>query len=69
MRDYSATAALHLRMTNRLPDPTNAVTRPAGFLGVSDPAPDRELDDLLLEHPWLETLEPFYVAWELVWPL
>jgi hypothetical protein len=36
-------------------------------MGVSDPAPDRELDDLLVAHPWLETLEPFYVEWELIW--
>lgn len=38
-------------------------------MGVSDPAPDRELDALLFAHPWLESLKPFCVDWELIWPM
>lgn len=29
--------------------------------------PDVELDRLLAIHPWLESLEPFYIDWELIW--
>ncbi len=25
--------------------------------------------DDLLAHPWLKGLEPFYVEWELIWPM
>jgi len=46
---------------------TNLAIWPAGFLGTLDPAPDAELDDLVLVHPWLSTLEPFDIVWELVW--
>jgi hypothetical protein len=33
------------------------------------PADEPELDGVLLAHPWLTGLEPFYVEWELVWPM
>ncbi|HXI43879.1 MAG TPA: hypothetical protein VNH83_28110 [Bryobacteraceae bacterium] len=33
------------------------------------PADDSELDRVLLAHPWLKGLEPFYIEWELVWPM
>jgi hypothetical protein len=46
---------------------TNLAIWPAGFLGTLDPAPDAELDDLVLVHPWLSTLEPFDIVWEVVW--
>jgi len=33
------------------------------------PAEDLELDRVLLAYPWLKGLEPFYIEWELVWPM
>ena len=33
------------------------------------PADELESDGVLLAHPWLKGLEPFYVEWELVWPM
>jgi hypothetical protein len=35
--------------------------------GLADTAPDRELNELLATHPWLEDLQPFYVDWEMIW--
>jgi hypothetical protein len=29
--------------------------------------PDKELDNLLASHPWLENLEPYCIDWELIW--
>lgn len=36
---------------------------------MSDSAVDRESYELLLAYPWLETLEPFNIDWELVWSM
>jgi len=36
-------------------------------VGVTEPPPDPEMADLFLEYPWLATLQPFYVEWELIW--
>jgi hypothetical protein len=30
-------------------------------------APDAELEKLLASHPWLASLKPFYIDWELIW--
>ena len=31
---------------------------------------DRALNDLLaVACPWLDALEPFYIDWELIWPM
>ncbi|MBZ5595252.1 MAG: hypothetical protein LAP39_23655 [Acidobacteriia bacterium] len=29
--------------------------------------PDRELDNLLANDPWLDSLEPFEIVWEMIW--
>jgi hypothetical protein len=29
--------------------------------------PDRELDNPLTNDPWLNSLEPFEIEWELIW--
>ena len=26
-------------------------------------------DNLAAAHPWLDTLEPFAIEWELIWPM
>ena len=26
-------------------------------------------DHLAASHPWLDTLEPFVIEWELIWPM
>ena len=30
---------------------------------------DKELDNLLASHPWLENLEPYCIDWELIWSM
>jgi len=35
--------------------------------GIAEPVPEQELTDLFRANPWLATLEPFYVEWELIW--
>jgi hypothetical protein len=32
-----------------------------------DAATDTELDSLRDGYPWLDTLKPFYIDWELIW--
>jgi hypothetical protein len=39
------------------------------LVDAADPTPFRELDDLLVAHPWLKSLEHYYIEWELVWPM
>jgi hypothetical protein len=34
---------------------------------IAGAAPDEELDSLLACHLWLDSLEPFYIDWELIW--
>jgi hypothetical protein len=36
---------------------------------AADCAPDPNLDKLLGAHPELRGLEPFYIEWELIWPM
>ncbi len=47
-------------------DEFSPVTDP---MDTADPVDNRELDGVLLAHPWLKGLEPFYIEWELVWPM
>jgi hypothetical protein len=45
---------------------------PASVSGIetSDRAVGRALNALLAaEHPWLDTLVPFVIEWELIWPM
>jgi hypothetical protein len=48
---------------------SNQFTPAIDIKDTADPPADRETDALLLAHPWLESLEPYYVEWELVWPM
>ena len=41
--------------------------RPDDCVSVAERVPDPELADLFLAYPWLKSLEPFYVEWELIW--
>jgi len=45
----------------------NDDTRLANFMAHAKPAPDAELEELMYAHPWLATLEPYAIEWELVW--
>ncbi len=36
---------------------------------ATDCALDPKLDDLLFTHLGLQGLEPFYIEWELIWPM
>ena len=45
----------------------NLFSPPAVGFETADPAPDRELDGLLAANAWLDSLEPFYIEWELIW--
>lgn len=36
---------------------------------TADCAMDPKLDELLFTHPGLHGLEPFYIDWELIWPM
>jgi hypothetical protein len=42
---------------------------PASDRDAAGGTPEQELEALLLTYPGLEGLEPFYVAWEFVWPM
>jgi hypothetical protein len=35
----------------------------------ADCALDSKLDELPFTHPGLQGLEPFYIEWELIWPM
>jgi hypothetical protein len=48
-----------LMMENGFGPPTEAVGN----------IPEPELAELLSGYPGLEKLEPFYVAWEMIWPM
>jgi len=39
----------------------------ADALDVPASARDPELEDLVVAHPWLVTLEPYSIEWELIW--
>lgn len=41
--------------------------QPEDCVGFAGPVPDPELADLFRDYPWLKSLEPFYVEWELIW--
>lgn len=47
-------------MRDRIPPPPD-------LPDTLDAAPDAELDSLPASYPWLDTLEPFYIDWELIW--
>jgi hypothetical protein len=50
-------------MRNPSPDP-----RPG--IDTAERPIDRALNDLLsAAYPWLDALEPFYIDWELIWPM
>ena len=36
---------------------------------AADGTPDSEMETLLLAHPELEGLEPYFIEWEFVWPM
>lgn len=49
-------------MSERLPPASGR--RPA-----ADGTPESEIENLLLAHPELEGLEPYYIEWEFIWPM
>jgi hypothetical protein len=46
---------------------TDQLSPAMDLLGMANSAPDRELAELLVAHPWLKDLQPFYVDWEMIW--
>jgi hypothetical protein len=47
--------------------PMSEDTRLSDLMRNANPAPDAEMEELMFAHPWLATLEPYSVEWELVW--
>jgi hypothetical protein len=47
-------------------DEFSLVTNPGD---TAVPADRIDLDGVLVEYPWLKNLEPFYIEWELIWPM
>jgi hypothetical protein len=45
----------------------NNDTRLTKYAERAGPAPDVELEELMHAYPWLASLEPYCVEWELVW--
>jgi hypothetical protein len=54
-------------MANPLRSMNNNDTRLTNFAERANPAPDAELEELMLAYPWLASLEPYCIEWELVW--
>jgi hypothetical protein len=51
-------------------DEFSPVTDPADTdMDTAKPGDRPGLDLVLLAYPWLKSLEPFYIEWELVWPM
>jgi hypothetical protein len=47
--------------------PVSDYFKTAEELGAPVSAPDPKLEELALTHPWLATLEPYSIDWELIW--
>ena len=54
-------------MRDRYPYPMNRGVESTKTTEIVAAGPDREWNELLAAHPWLEVLEPFYVDWQHIW--